>query len=80
MRTVFEPMFALVAKACPFFDTVDAASMDLLAAGSRRTLFDRGCIVFSTATRATQRSGDRYKSGEVDRVGMIGSWSVSGCV
>ena len=46
MRTVFEPVFALVAKACPFFDTVDAASMDLLEAGSRRILFDRGCIVF----------------------------------
>lgn len=44
--SVFEPVFALVAKACPFFDTVDAASIDLLEAGSRRILFDRGRVVF----------------------------------
>ncbi len=30
------------------------------------------------ATPNCERDGDRYKSGEVDGVGMIGSWSVFG--
>ena len=42
-----ESVFALVAKGCPSFDTVDAASMDLLEAGSRRVIFDRGRVLFS---------------------------------
>ncbi len=41
-----ESDFALVAKGCPFFDTVDAASISLLEAGSRRVSFDRGQILF----------------------------------
>jgi CRP/FNR family transcriptional regulator, cyclic AMP receptor protein len=43
---VSEPVFALVAKGCPFFDSLDAASLDLLEAGSRRVLFERGRILF----------------------------------
>jgi CRP/FNR family transcriptional regulator, cyclic AMP receptor protein len=42
---VVEPVFASVAKGCPFFDTVDAASMELLEAGSRRVMFDRGQVI-----------------------------------
>jgi CRP/FNR family transcriptional regulator, cyclic AMP receptor protein len=46
LQCVSEPVFAVVAKACPFFDTVDAESISLLEAGSRRVSFDRGQILF----------------------------------